>query len=64
VRRRVVRWVQILGYSAVTLAAIAGIVLLVSGQIGPGVIVLVFAILLGLAFARIQRFVKRDVDVV
>jgi hypothetical protein len=29
-----------------------------------GVIVLVFAILLGLAFARIQRYVKSDVDVV
>ena len=63
-RRGYVRWVQILGYSAITLAAIAGIVMLVAGEIGVGVIVLVFAILLGLAFARIQRYVKRDVDVV
>ena len=63
-RRRDVRWVQILGYSAITLAAIAGIVMLVSGEIGVGAIILVFAILLGLAFARIQRYVKRDVDVV
>jgi hypothetical protein len=55
---------QILGYSAITLAAIAGIVMLVAGEIGVGVIVLGFAILLGLAFARIQRYVKRDVDVV
>jgi hypothetical protein len=58
------RWVQILGYSAITLAAIAGIVMLVAGEIGAGVVVLGFAILLGLAFARIQRYVKRDVDVV
>ena len=63
-RRRDVRWVQILGYSAITLAAIAGIVMLASGEIGVGAIILVFAILLGLAFARIQRYVKRDVDVV
>jgi hypothetical protein len=64
VRRSYVRWIQILAYSAITLAAIAGIVMLVAGEIGVGVIVLVFAILLGLAFARIQRYVKRDVDVV
>ena len=38
--------------------------MLVAGEIGVGAIVLVFAILLGLAFARIQRYVKRDVDVV
>ena len=63
-RRRDIRWVQLLGYSAISLAAIAGIVMLVAGEIGAGVIVLVFAILLGLAFARIQRYVKRDVDVV
>ena len=63
-RRSYVRWIQILAYSAITLAAIAGIVMLVAGEIGVGVIVLVFAILLGLAFARIQRYVKRDVDVV
>ena len=63
-RRSYVRWVQILGYSAITLAAIAGVVMLVAGEIGVGLIVLVFAILLGLAFARIQRYVKRDVDVV
>ena len=63
-RRRDVRWITILGYSAVTLAAIAGIAVLAAGEIGLGVIVLVFAILLGLAFARIQRYVKRDVDVV
>jgi len=64
VRRSYVRWIQILAYSAITLAAIAGVVMLVAGEIGVGVIVLVFAILLGLAFARIQRYVKRDVDVV
>ena len=63
-RRSYVRWIQILAYSAITLAAIAGVVMLVAGEIGVGVIVLVFAILLGLAFARIQRYVKRDVDVV
>ena len=63
-RRRDVRWVTILGYSATTLAAIAGIAVLAAGEIGLGVIVLVFAILLGLAFARLQHYVKRDVDVV
>ena len=63
-RRRDVRWVQILGYSAITLAVIAGVAVLAAGEIGLGLIVLAFAILLGLAFARIQRYVKRDVDVV
>ena len=38
--------------------------MLAAGETGVGVIVLVFAILLGLAFARIQRYLKRDVDVV
>jgi hypothetical protein len=64
VRRRDVRWITILGYSAVILAAVAGIAVLAAGEIGLGVIVLVFAILLGLAFARLQRYVKRDIDVV
>jgi hypothetical protein len=38
--------------------------MLVAGETGLGIGVLVFAILLGLAFARLQRYVKRDVDVV
>ena len=63
-RRRDVRWVTILGYSAITLAAVSGIAVLASGEIGLGIVVIVFAILLGLAFARLQRYVKRDVDVV
>ena len=58
------RRAQILGYSAITLAAIAGVAMLAAGEIGLGIGVLVFAILLGLAFARLQRYVKRDVDVV
>jgi hypothetical protein len=58
------RWVQILGYSAITLAAIAGIVMLVAGEIGAGVVVLGFAILLGLAFARIEHYLKREANVV
>ncbi len=38
--------------------------MLAAGEIGVGVIILVFAILLGLAFARIQHYLKRDVEVV
>jgi hypothetical protein len=64
VRSRDVRWIRILAYSAITLAAIAGIAMLAAGEIGAGLIVLVFATLLGLAFWRIQRYVKRDVDLV
>ena len=63
-RSRDVRWIRVLAYSAITLAAIAGIVMLVAGEIGVGVIILVFAILLGLAFARIEHFLKRDAEVV
>jgi hypothetical protein len=64
VRKRDVRWIRILAYSAITLAAIAGIVMVVSGEIGAGVIILVFAIMLGLAFARIEHYLKRDAEVV
>jgi hypothetical protein len=64
VRKRDVRRAQILGYSAIALAAIAGVTMLSAGETGLGVIVLVFAILLGFAFARIQRYVKRETDVV
>lgn len=63
-RGRDVRLFRLLTYSAIALAAIAGIVMLASGQTGAGVIVLVFAVLLGLAFARLQRYFKGDVDVV
>ena len=63
-RSKDVRWIRILAYSAITLAAIAGIVMLASGEIGVGVIILVFAILLGLAFARIEHYLKRDAEVV
>ena len=63
-RSRDVRWIRILAYSAIILAAIAGIVMLVAGEIGVGVVVLVFAILLGLSFARIEHYLKRDADVV
>ena len=63
-RRRDVRRARILGYSAITLAAIAGVVMLTAGETGLGIGVLVFAILLGFAFARIQRYVKRETDVV
>jgi len=64
VRSRDVRWIRILAYSAIVLAAIAGIVMLVSGEIGVGIIVLIFAILLGLAFARIEHYLKRDAEVI
>jgi hypothetical protein len=60
-RVRDVRLLQLLAYSAITLAAIAGIGLLAAGEIGIGVIVLVFAVLLGLAFSRVQRLIRRDV---
>ena len=63
-RRRDVRRAQILGYSAIALAAIAGVTMLAAGETAVGIIVLVFAILLGFAFARIQRYVKRETDVV
>jgi hypothetical protein len=64
VRSRDVRWIRILAYSAITLAAISGIVMLAAGEIGLGVIILGFAILLGLAFARIEHYLKRDAEVV
>jgi hypothetical protein len=64
VRKRDVRWIRILAYSAITLAAVAGIVMLFSGEIGGGIIVLVIAILLGLAFARIEQYLKRDAEIV
>jgi hypothetical protein len=64
VRSRDVRWIRILAYSAITLAAIAGIVMLAAGEIGAGVIIVVFAILLGLAFARIEHYLKRDAEIV
>jgi len=64
VRSRDVRWIRILAYSAITLAAVSGIVMLASGEIGVGAIILVFAILLGLAFARIEHYLKRDAEVV
>jgi hypothetical protein len=38
--------------------------MLAAGEIGVGVVVLVFAILLGLSFARIERYLKRDAEVV
>ena len=63
-RSRDVRWIRILAYSAITLAAVSGIVMLASGEIGVGAIILVFAILLGLAFARIEHYLKRDAEVV
>ena len=63
-RRRDVRWIRILTYSAITLAALAGIVMLISGAIAGGIIVLVVAILLGLALARIESYLKRDAEIV
>ena len=63
-RKKDVRWIRILTYSAITLAAIAGLVMLVSGETGGGIIVLVVAILLGLAFARIEQYLKRDAEIV
>jgi cytochrome c biogenesis protein CcdA len=64
VRKRDIRWIRILAYSAITLSSIAGIVLLVSGAIGAGLVVLVIAILLGLAFARIEQYLKREAEIV
>jgi hypothetical protein len=64
VRARDVRWIRILAYSAITLAAVSGIVMLAAGEVGVGAIILVFAILLGLAFARIEHYLKRDAEVV
>jgi hypothetical protein len=64
VRKRDVRWIRILAYSAITLASVAGIVMLASGSIGVGVAVLVIAILLGLAFARIEHYLKREAEIV
>ncbi len=55
---------RIAAYSAITLAAIGGILILISGGIGVGAVVLALAILLALAFARIERYIRRDVDVV
>jgi hypothetical protein len=38
--------------------------MLSTGETGLGIIVLVFAVLLALAFYRIERYLKRDVEVV
>jgi hypothetical protein len=46
------------------LSSVAGIVLLVSGAIGAGLVILVIAILLGLAFARIEQYLKREAEIV
>ena len=53
-----------LAYSAITLAILGGIVMLAAGETGGGIIVLVFAALLGLAFYRVDRYLKRDVEVI
>ena len=63
-RSRDVLWIRRLTYSAITLAALGGILMLASGSTGVGIIVLVVAVLLGLAFYRIERYLKRDVEVV
>jgi hypothetical protein len=63
-RSRDVRWIRRLTYSAITLAALAGILMLATGSTGGGIIVLVFAVLLALAFYRIERYLKSDVEVV
>ena len=63
-RKRDVRWIRILAYSAIVLSSVAGIVLLVSGAIGAGLVILVIAILLGLAFARIEQYLKREAEIV
>jgi hypothetical protein len=63
-RSRDVRWIRRLTYSAITLAALGGILMVVSGSTGVGIIVLVFAVLLGLAFYRLERYLRRDVEVV
>jgi hypothetical protein len=64
VRKRDVRWIRILAYSAIVLSSVAGIVLLISGAIGAGLVILVIAILLGLAFARIEQYLKREAEIV
>jgi hypothetical protein len=38
--------------------------MLSTGETGVGIVVLLFAVLLGLAFYRIERYFKRDVEVV
>jgi hypothetical protein len=63
-RGRDVRLIRLLAYSAITLAALGGILMLSIGETGLGIIVLVFAVLLALAFYRIERYLKRDVEVV
>jgi hypothetical protein len=63
-RGRDVRLIRLLAYSAITLAALGGILMLATGETGGGIIVLVFAVLLALAYYRVERFMKRDVDVV
>ena len=63
-RSRDVRGIRVLAYSAITLAALAGILMLAAGETGGGIIVLLVALLLGLAFYRIQRYLKREVEVV
>jgi hypothetical protein len=63
-RSRDVRWIRRLTYSAIILAALAGILMLATGSTGGGIIVLAFAVLLGLAFYRLERYLKSDVEVV
>ena len=63
-RGRDVRLIRLLAYSAITLAALGGLLMLSTGETEGGIIVLVFAALLGLAFYRVDRYMKRDVDVV
>ena len=63
-RSRDVRWIWRLTDSAIILAALAGILMLATGETGGGIIVLIFAVLLGFAFYRIERYLKSDVEVV
>ena len=43
---------RIAAFSAITLAGLGGILMVASGSVGVGIVVLVFAVLLGLAFYR------------
>ena len=55
---------RIAAFSAITLAGLGGILMVASGSVGVGIVVLVFAVLLGLAFYRIERYIRRDVEAI
>jgi len=62
VRKRDIRRFRIFGYSSLVFAVAVALLMLSTGNIGFGIVVLVGSVFLGLSLAWIERSLKRDVD--